>query len=200
MRSKSKETIAEIEQFVRDQNDRYGRSPTMQEIGDAVGISLATAYRYIKAMEKDGLIDYCGVRGITAAKSRPEQTGLPVIGQVACGTPILAEENVEEYVRLPVSLIGRGKFFILRAKGNSMINVGIEENDLVIVRQQDTADPGQIVVALIDDEATLKRYWPEPENRRIRLQPENSEMDDIYVDCCQIQGVAVRVLKNLEGK
>ena len=200
MRSKSKETMAEIAQFVRDRNDRFGRSPTMQEIGDAVGISLATAYRYIKAMEKDGLIVYCGVRGITAAKSSVEQTGLPVIGQVACGTPILAEENVEEYVRLPVSLIGRGKFFILRAKGNSMVGAGIDDDDLVIVRQQDTADPGQIVVALIDDEATLKRYWPEPEKRRIRLQPENPEMEDIYVDSCLIQGVAVRVLKNLEGK
>ena len=200
MRSKSKETMAAIEQFVRDHNDRYGRSPTMQEIGDAVGISLATAYRYIKAMEKDGLIDYCGVRGITAAKSRVEQTGLPVIGQVACGTPILAEENVEEYVRLPVSLIGRGKFFILRAKGSSMVGAGIDDDDLVIIRQLDTADPGPIVVALIDDEATLKRYWPEPENNRIRLHPENAEMEDIYVENCRIQGIAVRVLKNLEGK
>ena len=200
MRSKNKETIAAIEQFVRERNDRYGRSPTMQEIGDAVGISLATAYRYIKAMEKDGLIDYCGVRGITAVKSRVEQTGLPVIGQVACGMPILAEENVEEYVRLPVSLIGRGKFFILRATGSSMVGAGIDDDDLVIIRQQDTADPGQIVVALIDDEATLKRYWPEPENNRIRLHPENAEMEDIYVENCRIQGIAVRVLKNLEGK
>jgi len=81
-----------------------------------------------------------------------------------------------------------------------MVGAGIDDDDLVIVRQQDTADPGQIVVALIDDEATLKRYWPEPEKRRVRLQPENPEMEDIYVDSCLIQGVAVRVLKNLEGK
>ena len=198
MRSKNEETISNIEQFVRGYNAQNGRAPTMQEIGDAVGISLSSAYRYIKAMEKDGLIDYCGVRGITSAKMSMEVTEAPLVGDVACGLPILAEENIEEYVRLPVSLFGRGNFFILRSKGDSMIGVGIEDGDLVLVRQQESAEHGQIVVALIDDEATLKRYYPE--EHRVRLHPENKGMEDIFVDSCQIQGVAVRVLKNLEGK
>lgn len=198
MRSKNKQTMADIEQFVRNYNAQNGRAPTMQEIGDAIGMSLSSAYRYIKAMEKDGLIDYCGVRSITSAKMSMEVTEAPIVGDVACGTPILAEENIEEYVRLPVRLFGRGEFFILRAKGDSMIEVGIENGDLVLIRQQESADPGQIVVALIDEEATLKRYCPE--KGRIRLHPENKEMDDILVDSCQIQGVAARVLKNLEGK
>lgn len=198
MRSKNKQTMTDIEAFVRSYNTQNGRAPTMQEVGDAVGMSLSSAYRYIKAMEKDGLIDYCGVRSITSAKMSMEVTEAPIVGDVACGTPILAEENIEEYVRLPVSLFGRGKFFILRARGDSMTEVGIEDGDLVLVRQQETADPGQIVVALIDDEATLKRYYPE--KHRVRLHPENRAMEDIYVDSCQIQGIAVQVLKNLDGK
>ena len=198
MRSKNKQTMADIERFVRSYNAQNGRAPTMQEIGDAVGMSLSSAYRYIKAMEKDGVIDYCGVRSITSAKMSMEVTEAPIVGDVACGTPILAEENIEEYVRLPVRLFGRGEFFILWVKGDSMIDVGIEDGDLVLIRQQNTADPGEIVVALIDDEATLKRYYPE--RGRIRLHPENKEMEDIFVDSCQIQGVAVRVLKDLEGK
>lgn len=198
MRSKNKGTIAAIEQFVRDYTDQFGRSPTMQEIGDAVGISLSSAYRYVKQMTDDGLLNYCGVRGITSAKTSTEVTAAPIVGTIACGTPILAEENIEEYVRLPVSLFGKGNFFILRAKGDSMIEIGIEDDDLVIIRQQDTADSGQIVVALIDDEATLKRYYPE--NGKIRLHPENKHMKDIFVEACQIQGVAVKVIKDLGGK
>ena len=200
MRSKNRATIAEIERFVQEYGDQNGRSPTMKEVGDTLGISVASAYRYITAMADEGLINYCGVRGITSTRSNTEVVSMPIVGDVACGTPILAEENIEEYVRMPVSLIGRGKFFILRAKGDSMIEVGIEDGDLVVIRQQDVADPGQIVVALIDDEATLKRYYPEPRQGRVRLHPENSEMDDILVESCQVQGVAVKVLKDLEGR
>ena len=122
----------------------------------------------------------------------------PILGKVSCGVPKFAEENIEEYVRLPVALFGRGQFFILRANGDSMIEADINDGDLVLIRQQNYADEGQIVVALMDDEATLKRYYPEPEKQRIRLHPENSRMDDIYVSDCIIQGVAVKVLKDLE--
>ena len=122
----------------------------------------------------------------------------PILGRIACGIPKFAEENIEEYVRLPVALFGKGNFFILRAYGDSMIEAGIDDGDLVLIRQQNYADEGQIVVALMEDDATLKRYYPEPENQRIRLHPENSRMDDIYVDYCEIQGVAVKVLKDLE--
>ena len=122
----------------------------------------------------------------------------PILGKVSCGVPKFAEENIEEYVRLPVALFGRGQFFILRANGDSMIEADINDGDLVLIRQQNYADEGQIVVALMDDEATLKRYYPEPENQRIRLHPENCQMDDIFVSDCIIQGVAVKVLKDLE--
>ena len=200
MRSKNRETMLEIEQFVQEYVDEYGRSPSMQEVGDKVGISVASAYRYITAMANEGRINYNGTRGVSSTKGSDSMKTIPIVGTVACGTPILAEENIEGYVRLPVSLIGKGEFFILRAHGDSMIEVGIDDGDLVIIRQQNTAETGQIIVALIDDEATLKRYYPEPQEQRIRLHPENSEYDDIYVDYCQVQGIAVKVLKDLEGK
>ena len=195
MRSKSQETIQKIERFVREYNDEQGRSPTMQEISAAVGVSTATAHRYVVSMAEDGIVDYCGVRGTSSAKSKSEVVAAPIVGDIACGTPILAEENIEEYVRLPVSLFGRGNFFILRAEGNSMTGAGIDSGDLVVIRQQNTADSGQIVVALLNDEATLKRYYKE--KGRVRLHAENKEYDDMYPDHCDIQGVAVRVIKEL---
>ena len=198
MRTKNQDTIRDIERFVREYNDNNGRSPTMQEISKAVGVSTATAHRYVVSMAEDGIIDYCGVRGTYSAKSKSEASTAPVVGTIACGTPILAEENIEQYVRLPVSLFGRGNFFILKAKGESMIDAGIDDGDYVVIRQQDTADPGQIVVALLEDEATLKRYYPEPEKKRVRLHPENEAMDDIIVKHCDIQGIAISVIKSLE--
>ena len=170
----------------------------MQEIANAVGVSKATVHRYITQLCEDGVIDYSGVRSITSTKAKVQVVRVPVLGRIACGIPKFAEENIEEYVKLPVALFGHGDFFLLRAYGDSMVEVGIEDGDLVLIRQQNYADRGQIVVALVEDDATLKRYYPEPENNRVRLHPENSRMEDIYVDSCQIQGVAVKVLKDLE--
>ena len=121
-----------------------------------------------------------------------------VLVRVSCFMAKYAEENIEEYVSLPVSLFGQGRFFILRADGESMIEAGIDDGDMVVIRQQSTASEGQIVVALVDDEATLKRYYLDRQHRRVRLHPENSSMEDIYVKRCIIQGVAVHVIKALE--
>ena len=119
-----------------------------------------------------------------------------MLGRVSCGILKLAEENVDEYVKLPVSLFGRGEFFILYAYGDSMINAGIDDGDMIVVRQQATADYNQIVVALIDDEATLKRFRPQADGT-IRLHPENPQLEDIVVaaDTCIIQGVLSKILK-----
>ena len=198
MRSKDKGLLAEIEKYVCNFTDSNGISPTMQEIADAVGVSKATVHRYITQLCEDGVIDYSGVRSITSTKAKVQVVRVPVLGRIACGIPKFAEENIEEYVKLPVALFGHGDFFLLRAYGDSMVEVGIEDGDLVLIRQQNYADRGQIIVALVEDDATLKRYYPEPENNRVRLHPENSRMEDIYVDSCQIQGVAVKVLKDLE--
>lgn len=198
MRSKDKTLMAAIEKFVSDYTDSNGISPIMQEVADGVGSSKATVQRYIAQLCDDGILDYSGYRTMTSTKTKAAAIRVPVLGTIACGIPKFAEENIEEYVRLPVALFGKGNFFILRAYGDSMIEAGIDNGDLVLIRQQNYADEGQIVVALMEDEATLKRFYPEPKKHRIRLHPENSRMDDIYVDNCEIQGVAVKVLKDLE--
>ena len=198
MRSKSTTLMTAIERFVSDYTDRENIPPSMQEIADGVGISKPTVSRYIARMREDGIVDFSGHRSVTLKKTKAPAVRVPVLGRVACGIPKFAEENVEEYVRLPVSLFGEGNFFLLRADGDSMTGAGIKDGDLVLIRRQDTAEKGQIVVALTEDEATLKRFYPEPKKHRVRLHPENAKMDDIYVENCEIQGVAVSVIKNLE--
>ena len=198
MRTKDQGTIAKIDKFVCDFSDKYGYSPSLQEIANAVGIAKATAFRYVNKMCEDGILDQAGSRSLTSPKVKTASVRVPILGTIACGIPKFAEENIEEYVKLPVSLFGQGHFFILRAYGDSMIGAGINDGDLVVIRAQDYASPGQIVVALMEDEATLKRFYPEPEKHRIRLHPENEEMEDIYVEGCIIQGIAVKVLKDLE--
>ena len=197
MRSKDKALMTEIENYINSFTDNYGISPTMQEVADGVGVSKATVHRYVSQLCENGVIDFSGARTMTSTKMKQQAISVPVLGDVACGIPKFAEENIEEYVRLPVALFGQGQFFILRAHGDSMVEAGIEDGDLVLIRQQNTAEEGQIVVALMEDEATLKRFYPEPENHRIRLHPENIHMTDIFVDKCEVQGVAVKVLKDL---
>lgn len=201
MRTKNEEYFKMIEAFIDAHKDEHGVAPTVQEIANGIRVPKTTVGRYLSYMREHGMLDYTGHRNIQTKRSqltKTETVKVPVLGKVSCGVPRFAEENIEEYVRLPVALFGRGQFFILRANGDSMIDADIDDGDLVLIRQQNCADEGQIVVALMDDEATLKRYYPEPEKYRIRLHPENSQMDDIYVSSCIIQGVAVKVLKDLK--
>ena len=202
MRSKKNPAyLKRLEEFIGEYIDKNNSSPTLTEIAAGVGLPLSTVGRYISYMREQGIIVYDGHRSIKtqqAKKMNNESVKVPVLGSVSCGVPKFAIENIEEYIRLPVALFGKGDFFILRANGDSMIEAGINNGDLVLVREQNHADPGQIVVALMEDEATLKRFYPEPEKRRIRLHPENSNLKDIYVKECIIQGVAVKVLKDLE--
>lgn len=200
MRSKNQEYFKTLEAFIDDYREKNGVSPTNKIIADGTGVSTATVSRYLQYMRKQGMIDYRGHKGFVTRRMKQTQEStelVPLLGSIACGVPKFAEGNIEEYVRLPVSLFGTGDFFLLRANGDSMIDAGIEDGDLVLIRQQSTADPGQIVVALMEDEATLKRFYPEPQYHRVRLHPENREMNDIYVDNCIIQGIAVKVLKDV---
>ncbi|MCD7716068.1 MAG: transcriptional repressor LexA [Lachnospiraceae bacterium] len=200
MSVKNTEFFKLIEDFIDDYREANGATPTIREIEAGLGIPKSTVGRYLAYMREQGMLDYSGPRNITtkeAKKTKRETVKVPVLGAVSCGLPKFAEENIEEYIRLPVALFGRGNFFILRANGDSMIGVGINDGDLVLIRQQDSACEGQIVVALMDDEATLKRYYPEPEMGRVRLHPENDRLKDIYTDSCTIQGVAVKVIKDL---
>lgn len=200
MRSMDPDYFKRLEQFIDDYMDEYGRSPTTREIAAGTSRALSTVHKYLSQMREEGVLDYSGHRNITTRRRRKmseQSVQVPILGKVSCGSLQFAEECIEEYVHLPVALFGRGKYFLLRANGESMIEAGIDDGTLVLVRQQDYASSGQIVVALVGDEATLKRYYPEPKHNRICLHPENKTMTDIYVSNCAIQGVAVMVLKDL---
>ena len=131
-------------------------------------------------------------------KANAEVVLTPVLGSISCGEPEYAEENFESYVALPTALFGSGEFFLLRARGYSMVEAGIEPGDLVVIKKQNTADEGDIIVALVDNETTLKRFYIDHEKGCIRLHPENSTMEDIYTDRCYVQGVAQQVIKQLK--
>lgn len=193
------ENFQRIEEYVNDYRELTGGcSPTLAEIAEGLGLAKSTVSKYLKRMREEGRVDFAGHRNIVTRQMREDAEGLcrvPLLGAVACGLPILAEENIEAYVRLPVSLFGRGEFYLLRAKGDSMTGAGIEDGDLVLVRRQGTAEYNQIVVALIGEEATLKRFRPERDG--IRLHAENPRYDDIVVEECVLQGVAVKIIKDL---
>jgi repressor LexA len=200
LKLKSQEYYKTLLSFIDDYREEHGVSPTNRIIAAGTGVSTATVSRYLQDLRREGKIEYKGHRGIITPKMKEEKEStvlVPLLGSIACGIPKYAEGNIEKYIPLPVSLFGKGDFFLLHAKGNSMIDAGINNGDLVLIKKQNAAEPGQIVVALIDEDATLKRFYPEPEKKLIRLHPENKEMNDIYVEHCIIQGIAVNVLKNI---
>lgn len=200
MRSKSVETMNKIKEYIERYYLDHYQSPTTARIAEGVGIGRSTAYKYLVEMNERGMISYDG-RNISTEiieQSSHKLIRAAVLGNISCGLPNLAEENIEEYVSLPESLFGSGEFYILRASGESMIEAGINNGDLVVIKKQSCAEEGEIVVALVDDEATLKRFYKDNENKRIVLHPENKTMEDIYVDNCIIQGIAVKVIKDLQ--
>lgn len=203
MRKKNPEHFRLLEEFIDSYILTHDRSPSRREIAEGTGMSLANVSRYLTYMKDEGMIDFDGTRNIITRrmqKMNDDTICSPVIGTIACGTPIFAEQNIEEYVRLPASWFGSGDHYLLRAKGDSMTGIGIDNGDLVVIRYQEHAEPGEVIVALVDDDsATLKRYFPDDETRMIRLHPENENMEDIYVEpeSLRIQGVAVMTLKNI---
>ncbi len=198
-RSNTQERIlAYIEDTIRER----GYAPSVREIGEAVGLrSTSTVHGHLTRLEKKGLLrrDALKPRAMGLMSSAPEDIPstcqVPVVGQVAAGMPILAEENVEELLTLPKSFVGEGDHFILRVKGDSMIQVGIYTGDYIIVRSQPDARNGEIVVALVDDEATVKRFYKE--NGYYRLQPENDAMIPIIVPRCQVLGKVVGLMRRM---
>ena len=200
MRSKSPVLMERIRDFVESYYFDSGRSPSTTEIGDAVGIARGTAYKYLVAMSERGLISYEDGNAATErmrSLTSEVNPAASVSGFGPCGTPQTIEASIEEYVPLPVAIFGNGELFIVRASGDSMIEAGIEDGDLVVVHKQETAKDGDIVVALVNNENTLKRFFHDRRRRCIRLHPENSAMEDILVRECFIQGVAQQVIKDL---
>ena len=198
MKLMSESVFNAIIKFVDEYYFANGKTPTLQEIANEVKLDKSNVSRNLKVMKAKGLINLDnGIKTNKIQKLLFEMSDVPVVGSIACGTPMLAEENIEKYIPISKALLGSGTFFALHAKGNSMIKANIEDGDFVIVRQQNSANEGEIIVALIENEATLKRYYLDKKNKKIRLHPENDEMEDMYFNEISIQGVAVKVLKDL---
>lgn len=200
MRSKNPDLMERIKAFAEGYYEEYGKTPSNKTIADAMGMGRSTVYYYLVEMAKRNMISY--VDG-SISSDRIEKLMQPVnhaalVGSVPCGEPDEREAMVEEYIPLPVSIFGNGDFYVLRASGDSMTEAGIDSGDLVVIRKQETADIGDIVVALTDEhQSTLKRLKYDDERRCHYLHPENPDYDDIYVDSLQIQGVARRIIKSL---
>ena len=193
----------EILEFIARYMEQHGYAPSYQEIADAFGIaSKQGVVRHLEALERKGYIEKSGATARSIRIVHPEfqppgdAVGLPVIGRVAAGFPILAEENVEDYITVPRRFIKQeGRYFALRVHGDSMVNAGILDGDLVIVRSAHRAEPGSIVVALGGDEVTVKRLMVQ--GNRLFLKAENPDYPDIYPrDAWQIQGVVVGLLRD----
>ena len=192
----------EIFDFVRSYGSEHGYPPTVRDIGKAIGLtSSSTVHAHLANLEKLGLLkrDPTKPRAIEVlvdkAKAAIAPAGLPLVGQVAAGQPVLAEENIEEYVPVPEIAGGDEGEFVLRVKGDSMVNAGIFDGDYVIVRPQETASDGEIVVALVGEEATVKRFFREAEH--VRLQPENDSVEPILSRDVQVLGRVVGVCRRV---
>ncbi len=191
----------EILEYIKETILKKGYPPAVREICEAVSLkSTSSVHSHLETLEENGYIrrDPTKPRAIEILDdhfnlTRREVANIPLIGSVAAGQPILAQENIENYFPVPVDLIPNQEAFILKVKGESMINAGILDGDHIIVAQQETADNGDIVVALLDDSATVKRFYRE--DSQIRLQPENDAMDPIYATDVQILGKVVGLLR-----
>ena len=176
--------------FIKKEIEQKGYPPSVREICAGVGLkSTSTVHAHLNHLEQQGLIrrDSTKPRALevidgTQARGR----SVPLVGKVTAGLPILAIENIEEYLTLPQDMVGRDELFCLRVQGESMIEAGILDGDIIVVRQQDSAENGEIVVAMIEDEATVKRIFYE--KSRVCLQPENRFMDPIYAENVQVIG------------
>lgn len=204
MRHYKEEYVKLIEEFVSKCRLERNTTPTLLEITKATGIPKTTAARYLEKMTREGIIVNTGSRRMeTRSSAKANDTvPVPVMGRVSCGPLKDAIEDIEEYVRIPRSWCGPGEYFALRANGDSMMNAGISNGDIVIVHHQNEAETGKIVVALVDNEnATLKRYRPLSDGYTVELVPENDAFQvqtvDLREQSLTIQGVAVKVVKDL---
>ena len=205
-----------IYDFIRTYTDEHGYPPSVREIGAAVGLaSPSTVHMHLKVLEESGLIkrDSKKPRTIEVMDDRADKDDsqqplakvtedvasnvirLPLVGRVAAGVPILAEQNVEETLALPTSVVGDASSFVLRVRGESMINAGIFDGDYIVVKEQHDAHDGEIVVALLVDSAAVKAFLRERD--RVRLQPENDMMSPIYVENPVILGRVTALIRSI---
>lgn len=193
----AQENQKKILDFIKSEIEYKGYPPSVREICTAVGLkSTSTVHAHLNHLEEQGLIrrDPTKPRALEVLDGSCAQSrSVPLVGRVTAGLPILAIENIEDHLALPQSMLGNDDLFCLRVSGESMIEAGILDGDIVVIRQQSTAENGEIVVAMAEDEATLKRIYYEPDH--VRLQPENSAMAPIIVENAQVLGKLVALFR-----
>lgn len=196
----SKDKQSDIYNFLKTYTETKGYPPSVREICEAVSLrSTSTVHGHLKRLEKKGLIkrDPTKPRALEIIElnsAKREMLNIPIVGKVTAGKPILATENIEDTFSLPLDFIKHDReLFVLKVTGESMINAGIHDGDFAIIEKAENASNGDIVVALIDEEATIKRFYKEKDH--IRLQPENDTMDPIIVDSCSILGKLVGLFR-----
>ena len=198
MRKKNPEYMKEIINFVDQFYPRYGRSPSCTEIAAHTTLNRSAVHNYLVAMNDEGMIEYNG-QTILTPNTRAGQQGMRrigIVGSVSCGLPTDATVEQGEYMNLPMTMVGNDDVYILYGSGDSMINAGIDDGDMVLVRRQETAHDGDIVVAYVEGEGnTLKRL--RHKGNKVILHPENPKLADIPVDFLKVQGVAVWVFKKI---
>lgn len=197
MRTKSGELKNKIKACLTRAEAKGAPPPSYREMSAELGVNASTVYRYLLDMARDGEL-YRGEFGYETPSmhgDEREYVSVAVLGAVPCGPLTEVYQDAEGFLRLPRSFVGRGEHYLLRASGSSMVKAGIDDGDLVLIRMQSEAADGDIVVALVDNEVTLKRLYRG--DGRIILHPENDTMSDISVRSCEIQGVAVKVIKDL---
>ncbi|MCD8040454.1 MAG: transcriptional repressor LexA [Clostridia bacterium] len=187
--------IQRVYDFLLSYTAENGYAPSVREICASCNLkSTATAYHYLNRLHEKGLISKTDNKK-RAVSLKQQTVNVPLIGTVAAGQPIFAMENYEDVYNLPSNFFGAGEMFMLTVKGDSMINIGILNGDKIVVRRQDTADNGEIVVALVDDSATVKRFYKR--DGKFVLHPENDYMEDMIFDDVSILGKVIGLLRNI---
>lgn len=197
MRKHNESLVIELLNYIKKYQISNGRSPSYRNIMQNMKFSsLSMVYRYVNILKSKDYLNKNKYESITLpSKIKTNKTTLaPLVGTVTCGEPIYAYENIEGYYYLPADIFGTGETFLLHAKGQSMIDAGIKDNDILVVRKCQNAYDGDIVVALIDEEATVKRFFKK--RNKIVLHPENKEFKDIIVDNVQILGKVISCIHN----
>ena len=204
MRNKDDFKKIEIYNFIVNYIGENGYSPSLIEIAEHFQCVKSSISKYIARLEAEGYLERLGRNRLVTRDVSTRCFRMPIVGDIACGNPILAVEDIEGYIPYDEEMLGKGEFFALRAKGDSMVGIGISDGDIVCIKRQNAADDGDVVVAMIEDEytseeyATLKTFYKDEKNKKYILHPENDALEDIIVDNLRIVGIGIKVIKNLK--
>ncbi len=199
MRSKDPVLMENIKNFAEEYFLKNFKSPTKVQIAQAFNITPGTVSKYLTFMKNNGMVEYDGytVHTKNTHKYNGQTTSAAILGSVSCGPLLFENENIEDYVALPQAIFGKGEFYILKANGDSMKDAGIDNGDWIVIKKQNYANEGDIIVALVEGANTLKYFFIDKENNHAILRSANRNYADILVSELSIQGVATQIIKNV---